>query len=352
LDIFLSRWGAFRAGGPPVAVDQFAEAILAKDLARLGALIGGRDAASMQIGVARLPWDLPRRPGRTTIGLLDISAAVGGAPLRYLLEFFSLKPTIDTLHQAFASGDNESIHMILGRVDQKITSWTRQELAKTAAVFHFVGVVNWILKDALHRTREVVREFAIEQRLIDVVLGMPAEEDAPILAEIPAGSLLARNEVKLTQLGVVFSKPELLMEKGDLKWEMDEFFLNIGSIAPTLLLVEMRTGTECGGVAGVPWPPTKDANAKDPSKVSCIFSLGATPTRFGLVSADNQAIYSGSYSFAFGSGARYDLGVFGNRDGCYASGQACYAGPRGHGSLIGTSPTWSGPYARWELWRL
>jgi hypothetical protein len=39
---------------------------------------------------------------------------VGGAPLRYLLEFFSQKPTIDTLHQAVASGDDESIHMIFG----------------------------------------------------------------------------------------------------------------------------------------------------------------------------------------------------------------------------------------------
>jgi hypothetical protein len=95
-----------------VAVDEFAEAIIAKDIGRLGALIGGGDAAKIRIDVSKLPLDLPRRPGRTTIGLLDISAAVGGAPLRYLLDFFSLKPTIDTLHQAVASGDNESIHMI------------------------------------------------------------------------------------------------------------------------------------------------------------------------------------------------------------------------------------------------
>jgi hypothetical protein len=127
LDIFLSRWRAFRAGVPPVAVDGFAEAIVTKDLARLGALIGGRDAAKIQVDVSKLPLDLPRRPGQKAMGLLDISAAVGGAPLRYLLEFFSLNPTVDTLHQAITSGDNESIHMIWSRVDTKSIATSRRD---------------------------------------------------------------------------------------------------------------------------------------------------------------------------------------------------------------------------------
>jgi hypothetical protein len=337
-----------------VTVDPFAGAILEKDLAKLGALIGGRDAARIRVDVSKLPLDLPRRPCQTSIGLLDISAAVGGAPLRYLLEFFSLKPTIDTLHQAVASGDNESIHMIWSRVDTKIPSWIRRELAKAAAEFHFVGIVNWILKDATHRTREVVRVFAVEHRLIDVLLGMavvPPVEDDPILAEIPAGTLLARNHAKLSQLGVEFWKPELLIEKRDLKWKMDELWQKVGSVAPTLLLVEMRNGTECGGVAGVPWPP-KWTDAKDRSKLSCIFSLGAIPSRFGLVSADNQAIRSWRSGFGFGSEAGYDLVVVGDGQTCLAQGPRCYAGPRGVGSLIGTSLSWNGLYARWELWRL
>jgi hypothetical protein len=221
LDLFLSRWRAFRASARPVVVDEFAEAIVMKDLPKLGALIGGSDASKIRIDVTALPLDLPRRPGQATIGLLDISAAVGGAPLRYLLEFFSLKPTIDTLHQAIASGDNESIRMIWRRVDKKSIAWNRRQLAKTAAEFHVVGVVNWILNYARRRTREVVREFAIEQRLIDVILGMvdlPPAEEGSILPGIPAGSLLARNLAKLTHIGVEFSKPELLMEKRDAWW--------------------------------------------------------------------------------------------------------------------------------------
>jgi hypothetical protein len=142
------------------------------------------------------------------------------------------------------------------------------------------------------------------------------------------------------------------MEKRDLKWEMEEFRRKVGRIAPTLLLVEMLNGTECGGAAGVPWPPTRDSEAKDPSMVSCIFSLGATPTRFGLVSADNRAICS-RWGRAFGFGGRSgeaDLAV--GDDGRIACGQNCYAGPQGVGTLIGASPSNYGTYVRWELWRL
>jgi hypothetical protein len=126
--------------------------------------------------------------------------------------------------------------------------------------------------------------------------------------EVAAGTLLARNRAKLRQLCVKLSKPELLVERRELKQEMDEFLQKAGSIAPTLLLVEMQNGTECGGVAGVAWPP-EDADAKDPSKVSCIFSLGAAPTRFGLVRPDNWAIRSWSDAFGFGSRAGYDLAI-------------------------------------------
>jgi hypothetical protein len=75
LDILLDRWRAFRAGAlaPPVAVDELAEAILAKELARLGALIGRRDAAKVRVDVSKLPLDLPRLPGQPTIPAGDLS---------------------------------------------------------------------------------------------------------------------------------------------------------------------------------------------------------------------------------------------------------------------------------------
>jgi hypothetical protein len=77
--------------------------------------------------------------------------------------------------------------MIWSRVDEQTTWMNRRELAKTAAEFHFVGVVNWILKDARRRTRERVREFAVDHRLIDVLLGMdplpPVDDGTPLFGD-------------------------------------------------------------------------------------------------------------------------------------------------------------------------
>jgi hypothetical protein len=163
--------------------------------------------------------------------------------------------------------------------------------------------------------------------------------------KVAGATLLARNQATLRQLGVEFSVPQLLMEMGDISWEVDEFRAKAGAFAPTLLLVEMENGTECGGVAGVPWP--RDTDAKGQSKVSGIFSLGATPTRYGLVSPDKPAVCVWWSGLGFGSVAgNSDLGLFSDGWGCSARGQMCYAGPLGVGSLPGTSPSDCGPYTR------
>jgi hypothetical protein len=63
LPVWLARIPNRRSAG---GCRGMAEAIIAKDLARLGALIGQRDAAKIRIDVSRLPLDLPRRPGQPT----------------------------------------------------------------------------------------------------------------------------------------------------------------------------------------------------------------------------------------------------------------------------------------------
>jgi hypothetical protein len=68
------------------------------------------------------------------------------------------------------------------------------------------------------------------------------------------------------------------MEMSRLNWSMDEDRAKAGDFAPTLLLIKMKNGTECGGVAGVPWPKNCEV-AADYSKKSIIFSLGTTPAR-------------------------------------------------------------------------
>jgi hypothetical protein len=177
--------------------------------------------------------------------------------------------------------------------------------------------------------------------------------------DIPDGTLLKSSEAKLRPLGVKLDSPQLLMKMNELKWSIGEFLEKAGGFAPTLVLIKMKNGTECGGVAGVPWP--KSGTAADPAKDSFVFSLGATPTRFDLVKPE-QALYRTSSSLGFGyepfacmfdeSPGGCDLGVA-SGVGCGSDGQGAYAGPRENGQLIGrTGWGWFQPYEGWELWHL
>jgi hypothetical protein len=190
----------------------------------------------------------------------------------------------------------------------------------------------------------------------------------PRSAPRPARALLGKNEAKLRALGVNVAAPQLLMEMEELEWSVDEFLKKAGDFAPTLVLIRMKYGTECGGVAGVPWPK-KGKTAADPAKGSFIFSLGATPARFDLVTP-GTALYCDAVSFGFGGGG--DLVVLSDGNGCGSFSSETYAGPRGkrqfnggttgtwyqsyergQGQLIeGTAKKWYEPCERWELWRL
>jgi hypothetical protein len=242
------------------------------------------------------------------IGLLDISAAVGGAPLRYLLEFFSLKPTIDTLHQAVASGDNESIHMIWGRVDQKITSWNRGEHAKTAAEFHFVGVVNWMLKDARRCTHVRVREFAVEHRFIDVLLEMGplprVDDDTALFAD----SLAAAYEDELLEwLPDVETATLVAIRDGRDIASINAFCDAADGLSKTVVIaVNENGGSICGGYLDPAW--REGAWARDDSK-SFLFTLknhaGVGPTKFPKEGSDSWAAFKrrgNDWSFGYWEG--------------------------------------------------
>jgi hypothetical protein len=356
LDPFLDRWRAFRAGtlAPPVAADKLAEAILARDLARLGALIGGRDAAKIQIDVSKLPLDLPRRPGQKTIGLLEISAAVGGAPLRYLLEFFSLEPTIDTLHQAVASGDNESIHMIWSRVDERAVALSRRELAKTAAEFHFVGVVNWILKDAPRRMHELLREFAAEHRLVDVLLGMdplpPIDDHRPDFSE----SMAAAYEDKLLEWlpGTRSAKLVSAHDGRDIA-SINAFCDAAEGLSKTIVIAVTENGESiCGAYVEPAW---KEGVWACDSSESFLFTLknhaGIGQTKFSKKGSDpHAAAKEGDYSWRFGSWEGPYICQGGNPG--YGGLGSCYQDVVGHGQAIFNGGQDFFRLARWELWQI
>jgi hypothetical protein len=163
------------------------------------------------------------------------------------------------------------------------------------------------------------------------------------------GTLMNSSSVNLTALGVNLKAPELLMEMEELEWDMDEFLKKASDFAPTLVLIKMRNGTLCGGVAGVPWPKSGMA-AADPAKGSFIFSLGTPPIRFDVVKAERALACGGGFGFGYGT---CDLCVWSNGHGCCSAGQGDYAGPRETGRLVGgTARDCYEPYERWELWRL
>jgi hypothetical protein len=170
----------------------------------------------------------------------------------------------------------------------------------------------------------------------------------------PDGSLLNCCETKLKAIGVAPEAPQLLMEVSELKWSMDEFLKKADGLAPTLVLIKMKNGTVCGGVAGVPWP-RKSYYKADPAKGSFIFSLGAAPARFDLVNPE-EALYCCHNYFGFGYDAN-DLFVWDDGDGCgscadFQHGRSAYTGPRGQGQLVGATDGYNEPYERWEPWRL
>jgi hypothetical protein len=172
-----------------------------------------------------------------------------------------------------------------------------------------------------------------------------AAKEPKAARELPAGSLLRKNEGQLRMLGVGPKAPRLLMEVRTRKWELDKFLKKACEFAPTLLLIKLKNGAECGGVAGVPWPKCGEA-AADPAKGSFIFSVGATSARFDLVTSE-QALYCGPRGIQFGYNG--DLVVLTHAAGCGSSDQGDYAGRREPGQLIGGP---AAAYECWELWRL
>jgi hypothetical protein len=364
LALFLRCWRASRFGAPSIMIDEFAESIAAGDLGKLGALIGGSDPSTIRVDLARLPWDLPRRPGKGTIGLLDISAAVGGAPLRYLLEFFELNPTIDTLHYAIASGDNESIQMIRGRVDERAFAAKRVALARTAANFHLTEVMCWVLKDSQRWERERVRDFARKFQLMDVLSGMANllhEED-----DLFSGSIAAvYGDVLMKWLPDMTSVTLLAKYEGRDSASVDAFIDAAKGRARTLTLIETEGGKSiCGAFLEPAW--TVGA-IDDPSRSSFMFTLknhlGVFPTKFPKLGDARAAVACQSDRVCFGEracmiGPGGAAAKSGERDrmtgpgGGAAKFEEQYEDAAGFGAAIFHGGDDRGVFraARWELW--
>jgi hypothetical protein len=307
LEVFVPRWTAFRGTPAPIDVDDMAAAILAGDVPRLGESISGADAVKIRIGRNRLPLELRRRP-KGSATLLDVAAAVGGAPLRYLLEFFGLKPTIETLHQAVATGEPDLIRTIWDRLPLDVREAHIGELALTAADFHHLDVANWLLIDAKRSAHLAVRRFAEEHRLLDILLRLPevsqprgiftfgamADEFEDELVEWVW--LKARVTGRLASaIPVGVKRAELLLAKGAGPWDFGEFKAKVVGKAPFVVLVEFAGGV-CGGFAAVPFEGS--GWIADRTGTSFVFSLRPTAGRYPLKNKA-EALFLSSNFFSF-----------------------------------------------------
>jgi hypothetical protein len=231
--------------------------------------------------------------------------------------------------------------------------WIRQELAKTAAEFHFVGVVNWILKDARRRTHERVRDFATEHRLIDVLLGLDplprAEDDLPLFGD----SMAAAYEDELLEWVPEPTTARLVAAHDGRDIASINAFCDAAEGLSKTVVIAVTENVEsiCGGYLDGAWG--ESCWARD--RKSFLFTLknhaGVGPTKFPKKGSDSHAAWKRrDYCWYFGSfegpyiwpgGNPHSGGLGRYYEDVVGQGQAIFNGGQDFFRL-----------ARWELWQL
>jgi hypothetical protein len=171
LELFAVHWGVFHGSGAQPEVDPLAAAIVEQDLEKLKQLIGGHEVKRLVVEVDKFPLSL-RRCRWKCATLLEVAAGVGGAVLRYLLEFHGLVPEgPEVLAQAVACGDPETIRMIWDRMDEE--ERVKYGRAVVASVdFHRSEVARWLISEH-GEWLGLARRVAREKRAFDVLSRLP-----------------------------------------------------------------------------------------------------------------------------------------------------------------------------------
>jgi hypothetical protein len=333
--VFAVSWSSLRGGVRRPKPDPLAVAIMAGDVAKLGGLIGGRAAEAIRISPELLPRALPRRTVKPA-KLLDVAAAVGGPPLRYLLEFFHLGPGVSALHQAVAAGAPEGIRTIWDRILPAKRERHLSRLAMTAADFHQVEVLKWLLSED-PGILGVVRRFARELALFDVLLRLP---DAPEALPEWTG-LLALHGQALGKVGVRLAAARFMIGS-KCEFSGPAFAKKMAGAAPTLLLVSGADGSCFGAFVAVEWAGTQGLSC-DFSWSSFLFTIdGQKATRYRTV-RDVHVFHTGDWEFlSVGELRLRAMGVGGAREYAVTTGFECAE----------KFPPIAGKVTEWELWAL
>jgi hypothetical protein len=209
--------------------------------------------------------------------LLEIASAVGGQVLRYLLEFYQLKPGLrnDALSQAVASGEPEFIRMVWDRMDAEVrVKWSSPLIASIE--FHHAEVAKWLVAE--HPPwLGLARRLALEKRAFDVLSRLSeGNEELPVLS-----GLVGKHAKALEQLGVPLGFARRRVLSTNTPEQFDEWVFRMGQ---TLLVVE-GNGHTFGALITIPWPES-GSSAKDAWCRSFLFTLeGEEATRFPATTA-------------------------------------------------------------------
>jgi hypothetical protein len=292
LRVFAPSWNEFRGFANSSDVDAVAAAIVAGDVATLGQLIGGRKPVDIKIDCDALPPEVPRLTKNASVRLLEVASFVGGAPLRFLLEFFGIKPSVVELHQAVASGDSDTIRTIWDRMNPSALVGHLGALAVTAAEFHHVEVVNWLIFDGRPHQLRHARRAAEERLLFDVVLRMP---EPPASKGLFAGSMAADFEEVLQEwLPETTTATLLAKHEGRDKASINAFIDAAVGHQKTLTFVQTENGESiCGSFLAPAWDIGDEGITRDARRESFMFtlknSLGVLPKTFAMAAGETQA---------------------------------------------------------------
>ena len=113
--------------------------------------------------------------------------------------------------------------------------------------------------------------------------------------KVAAGTLLAGSLDELKSISIEVKLAELLLAKGEGRWDIREFEEKVVGQAPLVVLVESELGI-CGGFAAVPFPDEETEWVADPSGETCVFSFKPPTARYPLQDKA-EALYLGPGGF-------------------------------------------------------
>jgi hypothetical protein len=220
-----------------------------------------------------------------------------------------------------------------------------------------VGVVNWLLKDARRRTHELVRAFATEHLLIDVVQGVVSLPADGLVSGRFRGSMASAYEDVLAGWLSEMSEAALLAKcEGRDASSVNAVIDAAKGRAHTITFIETENGKSlCGGYVEPAWvdPALGDAYTHDPSKRTFLFTLrnhlGVVPTRFPCKNPQNTVKLWRNRFVGFTSNA-WGMIITPNTSGIMTV--TGYEDTAGKGGEIFCGDGSGFRAARWEVWEI